>query len=1302
MAPAPQHSHWKRITQIALWVIVVWGVAPLARAQSAAEAADPMTTRLRVAWGGGEPTEWRGRLYTPSGELTRLQPLGAERDSPGAVWLEGGEVRIESPSPRGRDALDITVAGPPDTRLVLELTPPGGKTRVVESTVGRLRSGSLFEQLDDLGNRALIHRAADDKLRIKTDRESLVFNPGEDFRFELIAAIDGLAPGGATDVEASLGRGRAGPSVWTQPASRLETPTDGGPPRLELSVPLPSEEGVYRLELRATRPAGFTDRFRPNAASRVLAARVIQLVVFDRARRPAPPSDWRQVYAFHPGSPRWRDRLPDWVGWRRLPWFSDQPIGSGPAAFAAGGEGERFALLPPTDKRGQAHWQAYPLPVARPNTPHVVEVDYPTDRRQRLTISVADLDAGGRVSSLTAGATIEIDRWSVRPGIETARYLFWPRTSSPLLVVSNGAEGDARYSSVRLLEGVPGEALDETPASDRLIALHAADADLPRLLGASLAMAADGGYLVEDTQTWFEAAERLADRVQLAGANGAVVAVAGDGGSLYKSRVFGAAPRYDRRAWESGVDDARRVEPLDLLLNAFDRRGLRLVPEIAFDGVLPRLERMRREAGGDDRVATVTDPVTGANVYDATSDAVAKEMLAAVEEVASRFAGRTPLTGVAVRLGDRGHAVLASEACGLGRESVDRFLAEHGLAWPEGAPRTQASHAELIFRSQRQPWLAWRVKQIDRLYAAMADRLAEQNEQASLILVGDGLLDRPRLRAALRPRLGQAASPGGALEAYGIQGERLAERAMVASPALIASHEAAAERAIASAWLASDESSAGFNAACLAGRRQTQTLKNASDLPRFGAGGDVTVECVEATPHARRGFYADRLLGGADGCLIDGGAAIEPLLDAETIRLRRLLASSPPGSADARAVMTQQPLSAVALASKDGQATTLCVINESPWPCEAGVTIEAPRPCRANSPSGDSLYDAFYDAGRHALSLTLPAYGTHTYRFTTAGVKPIGVRAKPDPRGRETLVAALADLQSRDQRARSSFDAIPDPSFESPGPAEGAWPVALSRENHSAGVSDIDATDGDRCLRLMAAPSAANAGAAAVVVGPHFPTPATGQLAIVFQAKPRSFSPDSELVVSFERPGGGYRSETVLGAAQLAPGPSSQLHQPQGVAPSDEAVWRPFVFAVDDLPLDGGPLRLRFELRGTGDVCIDDLQADQLILPLEFYAEDLKPQKLALVRAFHAAEAALEEGRLVDCLRVLDSYWPQFVVRHFPPAGGVSGVASRPPVAPGPVDGDPAVDDSENAEAEEAETPSIGERLWRYLPGFVR
>ena len=317
----------------------------------------------------------------------------------------------------------------------------------------------------------------------------------------------------------------------------------------------------------------------------------------------------------------------------------------------------------------------------------------------------------------------------------------------------------------------------------------------------------------------------------------------------------------------------------------------------------------------------------------------------------------------------------------------------------------------------------------------------------------------------------------------------------------------------------------------------------------------------------------------------------------------------------------------------------------------------------------------WFEPGQHAIGLELSPHTTIGWRFAGGGVQVVGLRTEPNPAAEAELTAAVADLQSRDTTTRRSYDATPNPSFEATD--EGAPFVGWSA---GPGVSR---DEGLAFEGAVAAGLRASGGAPAVLTSAPFAMPTTGQLVLSFRLRPGPLRPGAELRIELEQTDGDYRNGTRLLASQLVPEGSSG------------GEWLPpIVFPIDDLPLaENASLRLRFTLSGEGELHLDDLQAEDLLLPLDGYGSiTLRSEKFALVRLLSETEDLLAEGRFGACRERLDSYWARFLIDHFPIHEPEPAIAEEPE--------EPAAEVAENSATEEA--PSLSKRLKGYLPRWWR
>jgi hypothetical protein len=131
------------------------------------------------------------------------------------------------------------------------------------------------------------------------------------------------------------------------------------------------------------------------------------------------------------------------------------------------------------------------------------------------------------------------------------------------------------------------------------------------------------------------------------------------------------------------------------------------------------------------------------------------------------------------------------------------------------------------------------------------------------------------------------------------------------------------------------------------------------------------------------------------------------------------------------------------------------------------------------------------------------------------------------------------------------------------------------------------------------------------------------------------------------------------------------------------AEWGQFLVEINDLPLDSlSAVHLRFDLTGPGEVSIDDVQ----LCELNFSRREHKE----LLRLITPADAQLQNGRIADCLRLLEGYWPRFLVEHVP--------VVEAPMTRRPEPGSPA----SRAPKEPEHSPGLLDRLKGLVPSKLR
>ncbi len=276
-------------------------------------------------------------------------------------------------------------------------------------------------------------RGPGDRLRVGFDREHLVFAPGETFQFEIEPHL----------LEASARESAIRPKCWPAPAAlqlwaRDYEAGDEGT-STSISIKVPDAEGVYDLSIAAVQSTR-RRQLRPKKAS--LTERRVQLVVVDD--RPPAPAGGRatpvKVVEINPVNSRWWDRL---GAIPLVPALRKGPLGNGDSATWEHPKLGPMIQLGPGGASPNISWEAYPLPINNPGQPHILDIEYPSDVPQTMGISLIEPNAAGAVLpiGLDSGVYVSDEEAENPAQLAHHRIVFWPRTDTPLLLVTNRRAG---------------------------------------------------------------------------------------------------------------------------------------------------------------------------------------------------------------------------------------------------------------------------------------------------------------------------------------------------------------------------------------------------------------------------------------------------------------------------------------------------------------------------------------------------------------------------------------------------------------------------------------------------------------------------------------------------------------------------------------------------------------------------------------------------------------------------------------------------------------------------------------------
>ena len=462
---------------------------------------------------------------------------------------------------------------------------------------------------------------------------------------------------------------------------------------------------------------------------KTLSERHVQVLVLDpQAPIAPPPAGWTQVMEIDPTSSHWYDlrraipKLPSFIPVREQHLarpacerqHDDRAKSAGPRDGICGHElGASPVSTPATDPA----WVAYPLSGAKPGLPHLLEIEYPSDLGQTLGISIVEPNAAGAVApiGLDSGVYTADDPLPGNPHWAKHRMMFWPRTSSPLLLLTNRRDGSrAQFGKIRLSAGPSPLAagISRHRSAARTIAGRLSRPAVVRgqLFRQRIARSVDRPkpHRLANVLRRGHAAGRLSELRRLQRP---------DAQRLFRRKhdlsqpLLEPTPRFDTGAFFDQGQDPARKDVLELLLRLFDREHLKLIPTLQFSTPLPELEALLRTGGpasdgiqliGPDGLAWTDGQPSHhglAPYYNPLDERVQRAVLAVVRELVDRYGKHPSLAGLGLELSADGYMQLPGELWGLDDQTIHRF--ERDMHVDTGAgngPDRFAKRAAVRFR----------------------------------------------------------------------------------------------------------------------------------------------------------------------------------------------------------------------------------------------------------------------------------------------------------------------------------------------------------------------------------------------------------------------------------------------------------------------------------------------------------------------------------------------------------------------------------------------------------------------------
>lgn len=1290
------------------------------------------TLGLRISWGGSHAKRWTGRISIDGGEMISWQPLGTEADEPGAILQLENRLTIAAPTPRVFQGVDVTIDASESAGLEVELGSIGEPPQRWSVPVRTLLHQPFQVQIDELGNQLLIERPPADELAIECHRPHLIFEPGETWKFQVTFRGLPFSPGTRllleVGLEAARATGRDPRRGLLEPLTLTRTESPTSPPlRFELTaaagvsqwveLSLPEAEGVYEVVLTAS-AAGVPFRLpesvvRPLGWGSPVIQRRVQVVVLNRRSVAKPPEGsvgwkllgeavdatnptfWDRLARMTPSLPRLNLLPRDGVlgrGWRRIK-DVEQNVGGelGPSAL-----GEE-----PT-------WAVYSLPVDEPGLPHLLEIEWPADRKQTLLLSVVEPNAKGAVAppmvDLGVSSSGDLSQWGSFPTWQVHRVVFWPKTRQPLLLVANPYQESARYRRIRVYGG--GDHLPEyfppgAFSDERLVAAYFHRPLLSALFGATDVPGPFRHQGVDDWLTFYQATLRLSEYLRYAGYNAVVLSVAADGSTLFPSPRWQPTPRYDSGCFSSTGSDPIRKDILELVFRVADRDGFLVIPALDFSTPLPELEAVIQRRGEKGRALRWIGPdgqawnelkpsFRGMSMYyNILHREVQEAVLALIHEFAARYGGHASFAGLGLQISAYGFLQLPGPEWGMDDETVARFSEETGISLEISGENRFQERARLLLGPYFRDWIRWRAQRLQSFYTRVNQELAAVRPDARLYLLSPTLFVGDRWEPRLRPSLTQRTEPLSLFQEVGLD-----PSAFGGDPNF----------AFLRVFRMVDHASLNLRATEFEIEQLYQVWQAKSPLsppgillyhapreirlPSFDAFSPYSPTSTAIIHQPLPGSYESRkryarAFAEGDFTFIADGGWRPPWGDEEHLRvwrasLRRLPAIPFQDVPLRSGLRSLQPL--VVRTAKRDQETYLYLVNQAAFPARAILRLQAPTTLRVVELSGlrtlPALMKAQEDTANWQWELDLEPYDFLAVKFNSGDVAILAAGAGYSQTVTQRLREQISELSERAAALSTPPLHLPPPNanFETPGKHPGEIPFwkVVAEADGTARLDSSEKHEGLYSLYL------ATRGAPVTVISSSFPAPLTGRLTVALWLKTKSPTAQPPLRVLILEEGGR------LGLARYAEIGVSSAGQP---VPQVGPEWTPVLIEISDLPLVGlKQLFLRVDLAGPGEVWIDDIQLCALAFS--------KTERVELFKLIAPAHAKLENGEVADCLRLLDGYWPRYLM-EFVPRVEHPGELSRdtPPSPPG---------GSENASKMPDRSASLWDRVRSALPRPLR
>ncbi len=352
----------------------------------------------------------------------------------------------------------------------------------------------------------------------------------------------------------------------------------------------------------------------------------------------------------------------------------------------------------------------------------------------------------------------------------------------------------------------------------------------------------------------------------------------------------------------------------------------------------------------------------------------------------------------------------------------------------------------------------------------------------------------------------------------------------------------------------------------------------------------------------------------------------DALLDVVEV-FRQLPASRFETVPSSNAAVEVQPIVVRRLSRND--QTYVYIVNDSPWPVSATLTLDAPRGSEFRVLGSRPCPPPVAREKTQTWTVTLQPYDLVAAVTPVPNVRVVDWQAEVGPNVPVDLRTAIDDFRKRVNQLRETqpLRVLGNADFELPmqGDLAPGWEGSRGVGVESRLVAG-QGRAGSNALHVR------SEGPVAWGASNSFPAPANGRLAVCvwLRIDDPDKQPPLQLAIEGRLDGQTYYRPARVGAADDRLGPPPEPLTTQ---------WGSYLLRIDDLPTRGlTDLRVAIDLMGPGDVWIDDVQVFDLWFD--------KTERNELFKKVALASFYLGNGEAVQCEQVLRGFWPEFLRRY--------------------------------------------------------